>query len=236
MDLGPDISTFAVLVAGLLLGLTHAVEADHLAAVTAVVSEKTSLVRASLIGAFWGLGHTLSLLLVGSLVVLLKVQISESTEALLEAIVGVMLILLGANAARKIFSSEKVHVHTHEHDGRVHAHFHAHGEDASPKHSHHALSIKSVLIGMVHGLAGSSALMLLILPAIESRSLALGYIVIFGLGSILGMVSMSLLIGLPFRFTADRLSGLSKAIRLAAAGFSVCLGVLIVYQKLGIAA
>src|SRR5687768_15649598 len=113
MELTPEISAASVLFIGFVLGLQHAIEADHLAAVSTIVSEKKSLFSASVVGGLWGLGHTISLFVVGTLVLFLKLQISETAEARLEAIVGVMLILLGINALRKLFSAETVHVHKH---------------------------------------------------------------------------------------------------------------------------
>jgi ABC-type nickel/cobalt efflux system permease component RcnA len=232
MELAPELSIAGVLLVGFVLGLQHAIEADHLAAVTTIVSEKRNLLTASLVGGLWGLGHTLSLFIVGAAVIFLKVQISESTEAKLEALVGGMLILLGINAIRKIFTTRKLHAHSHDHDGHAHAHFHAHDSDAHPHEPHHRLSPRSVIIGMVHGLAGSAALMLLILPTIDSGALALLYIAVFGVGSMAGMMAMSLLIGLPFRLTAGRFQSLNKGIRFAGGAFSFCLGVFIVYEKL----
>ncbi len=232
MELTTELSTISILLIGFALGLQHAVEADHLAAVSTIVSEKKSLLTASIVGGLWGLGHTVSLFVVGAVVIFLKVQISETAEARLEGLVGVMLMLLGFNAIRKLFSVETVHIHKHEHDGREHVHIHSH--DTDPDTSHHRFSPRSVLIGMVHGLAGSAALMLLILPVIPSPAIALLYIVVFGLGSIGGMMAMSLLIGLPFHFTAGRFKALNGAIRLTAGVFSVCLGIWIVYEKLSV--
>jgi high-affinity nickel permease len=232
MELTPELSIAGVLLIGLVLGLQHAVEADHLAAVTTIVSERRNLLTASMIGGLWGFGHTLSLLVVGALVVFMKVQISESTEAKLEALVGVMLILLGINAIRKIFTSAKIHAHTHDHACQPHAHFHAHGTAVHSDEPHHRLSARSVVIGMVHGLAGSAALMLLIVPAIDSSALALLYIAVFGVGSIAGMMAMSLLVGLPFRLTAGRFELMNTGIRFAAGAFSLCLGVFIDYESL----
>lgn len=231
MEITPELSTFTVLSIGFVLGLQHAVEADHLAAVSTIVSEKKSLFTASLVGGLWGLGHTISLFAVGLLVILLKFQISEAAEVKLEAIVGGMLILLGINALRKLFTARKIHVHTHEHGTREHIHFHTHGREADEP-SHHRFSARSVVIGMVHGLAGSAALMLLVVPTISSPVLALLYILIFGVGSIGGMMAMSFLIGLPIHFTANRFDSLNKAIRLCAGIFSLGLGLAIVYEKL----
>ncbi len=231
MELTPELSTFTVLVIGFLLGLQHAVEADHLAAISTLVSEKKSLFTASIIGGLWGLGHTISLFVVGIFVIFLKLQISETIEAKLEAIVGGMLVLLGLNALRKLFSSRKVHVHTHEHGTCEHVHIHAHEDDASEP-SHHRFSPRSIIIGMVHGLAGSAALMLLVVPTIPTPALALLYILVFGVGSIGGMMAMSLLIGLPTYLTANRFAFLNTAIRFCAGVFSLGLGSYIIYEKL----
>lgn len=231
MELTPELSTFTVLLIGLVFGLQHAVEADHLAAVTTIVSERKNLFASSLVGGLWGIGHTISLFVVGLLVIFLKISISESVEAKLEAVVGVMLVLLGLNALRKLFFSEKIHAHTHEHDGHKHIHIHTHDEKTNEKW-HHNLSPRSVIIGMVHGLAGSAALMLLVIPTIKSSFLAILYILVFGVGSILGMMLMSFLIGLPFHFTADKLLNLNKIIRFCAGVFSFCLGTSIIYEKL----
>src|SRR5215207_1406074 len=160
MELTSELTTLSVLLIGFVLGLQHAIEADHLAAVSTIVTEKKNLWTASLVGGMWGVGHTISLFAVGALVVFLKLQISETVEMKLEAIVGGMLVLLGINALRKLFSADKVHVHRHE----------------QSETSHHRFSPRSVLIGMVHGLAGSAALMLLVVPTIPSPGLALLYI------------------------------------------------------------
>ncbi|MGB7068574.1 MAG: hypothetical protein WBD22_03710 [Pyrinomonadaceae bacterium] len=231
MELTPEISTVSVLLIGFVLGLQHAIEADHLAAVSTIVSEKKSLFSASLIGGLWGLGHTISLFAVGVLVIFLKLQISESVEAKLEVIVGGMLILLGLNALKNLFMADRLHIHSHEHGARQHVHIHSH-ETIAPATTHHRFSARSIVIGMVHGLAGSAALMLLVLPTISSTSVALAYILIFGVGSIGGMMAMSFLIGLPVYLTANRFEHINKGIRFCAGLFSLGLGAFIVYEKL----
>ena len=231
MESTPGLSTISVLLIGFVLGLRHATEADHLAAVSTIVSEKKNLFTASIVGGLWGVGHTISLFAVGLLVVFLKLQISTAVETKLEAGVGLMLVILGANALRKLATSEKIHAHTHEHDGHAHIHIHTHKDESAEK-SHHRFSPRSVVVGMVHGLAGSAALMLLVVPTIQSTPVALLYILIFGVGSIGGMMVMSLLIGLPFHFTANRFDGLNKGIRLCAGVFSLLLGGSIIYEKL----
>jgi sulfite exporter TauE/SafE len=220
MQLSPELSTFTVLAIGFVLGLQHATEADHLAAVSTIVSEKKNLFTASIIGGLWGI-----------LVIFLKLQISESVEAKLEACVGLMLVILGLNALRKLLQAKKIHFHTHEHGAHVHTHIHTH-EDETVERSHHRFSPRSVVIGMVHGLAGSAALMLLVVPTIPSPWVALLYILVFGVGSIGGMMAMSFLIGLPFHFTVTRFDLLNKVIRLCAGVFSLGLGFSIIYEKL----
>ncbi|MFN6962400.1 MAG: urease accessory protein [Pyrinomonadaceae bacterium] len=232
MELTPELSTFAILAIGFVLGLQHATDADHLAAVSTIVSEKKGLLTSSLVGGLWGLGHTISLFAVGVLVVFLKLQISETVESRLEAAVGAMLVLLGANALRKLFRARQIHLHTHEHDGHLHSHIHTHTKSDAADGPHHRFSPRSFVIGMIHGLAGSAALMLLVVPTIDSQAVALVYILIFGIGSIGGMMAMSFLIGLPFHFTAGRFDVLNRGIRLVAGLFSLGLGALMVYEKM----
>lgn len=226
----PGQSAIAVLLIGFLFGLYHAIEADHLAAVSAIVSEHKNLFSASIVGGFWGLGHTISLFVVGAVVVILKYRISESTAGILEGVVGIMLVLLGLNAIRKIFSAEQIHAHKHEHHGHKHVHVHLHEKDEAGS-SHHRFAPRSILVGMIHGLAGSAGLMLLVLPTIPSPATALLYIAIFGMGSIAGMMLMSLFIGLPLYFTAGRFSMINRAIRFAAGAFSLVWGSLLIHEK-----
>ena len=229
MEFSTELTTTSVLALGFVLGLRHATEADHLAAVSAIVSEKKNIFTASIVGGLWGIGHTISLFLVGLIVIFLKLQISESVESKLEGIVGIMLVLLGANAIYKLAKSDTAHSHAHSHGDITHTHPHTHDE-AEAEEPHHRLSPRSVLVGVVHSLAGSAALMLMIVPLIPSALVALLYIVIFGVGSIAGMMAMSLLIGLPFHFTSSRFKLLNSGIRVAAGLFSLILGISIVYE------
>ena len=223
-------SAIAVLLLGFVFGLYHAIEADHLGAVSAIVSEHKNVLTASVIGGFWGLGHTISLFIVGALVIFVKVQISENTEGFLEGVVGIMLVFLGLNAIRKIFAAQKIHTHTHDHDGHQHSHIHIHREEKAEV-SHHRFAPRSMLVGMIHGLAGSAGLMLLVLPTIPSPSVALLYIAIFGIGSIAGMMIMSLLMGLPLYFTAGRFISINRGIRLLAGAFSLVWGAMLINEK-----
>ena len=231
MEITPELTTYSILFLGFVLGLRHATEADHLAAVSTIVSEKKGLMSASIVGGLWGVGHTIALFAVGLVVILRKLQISESLEAKLESVVGVMLVILGINAIRKILTSKKIHAHTHEHGGHPHTHIHTHVDDKAEE-SHHRFGPRSVVVGMVHGLAGSGALMFIILPLISSPVVALAYIIVFGVGSIGGMMLMSFLLGIPLHFTAGRFDLMNKGIRWCAGLFSIGLGIFIVYEKL----
>lgn len=227
-------SVLAILSFGFLLGLKHAVEADHLAAVSTIVAERKSLFSSAFIGGVWGLGHTISLFVAGVFVLLLNFQISERTERILEFCVGIMLFLLGANVIRKLFKGGHLHFHAHEHGERVHVHPHIHDKSADEEaHTHHGLrfSPRALVIGMIHGLAGSAALMLLVIPTIESRVVGLLYIVVFGVGSIGGMMLMSFLVGLPFQLTAKKFNRLNHLLQGVAGLTSVALGAFIVYEK-----
>ena len=229
-----EISTFAILGFGFLLGLKHATEADHLAAVSTIVTERRSLFGSAIIGGLWGLGHTISLFLAGVFVLILNFQITERTEKFLEFGVGVMLVLLGLNVLRKLLQGGHLHFHTHEHGKRVHVHPHIHDERAADEpHTHHNFSFspRALIVGMIHGLAGSAALMLLIIPTIESRALGLLYIIIFGAGSIGGMMLMSLLVGLPFTLTSVRYNRFNYLLQSVAGLTSVALGLFIIYEK-----
>jgi sulfite exporter TauE/SafE len=226
-------STMAVLLLGFFLGLKHAIEADHLAAVSTLITEKRGLLSSSIVGGIWGLGHTLSLTAVGLGVLFLGLEISDRTERWLEFTVGMMLVLLGINLCQKLVRGGRLHFHKHEHDGKIHVHPHVHVGEEELEHKHHIsrLGARPLFIGMVHGLAGSAALMLLVIPTIESRYIGLLYILIFGLGSIGGMMLMSFLMSLPLHFTAKRFERVDLLMRGFAAVFSICLGLWIVYEK-----
>jgi sulfite exporter TauE/SafE len=228
-----EVSTISILTFGFVLGLKHAVEADHVAAVSTIASEHPSIISSSFVGALWGIGHTISLLIGGALIVLLHVEISNRVSLILEFIVGLMLIILGANALRKLFRGGHLHMHVHQHGGRAHAHPHLHDrQPQSEAHSHHGLKLhrRPIIIGMIHGLAGSGALMLLVLSTIRQPAIALIYVLIFGLGSTGGMMIMSALVGLPAKLTAHRFTRANAILRGAAGVFSVALGLFITFE------
>jgi ABC-type nickel/cobalt efflux system permease component RcnA len=150
-----------------------------------------------------------------------------------------MILGLGVSAMwRALRKGREVHLHKHSHDGvsHVHVHFHeaptqhAHDQPSNHTHAVHAIGIKPVLVGTMHGLAGSAALTLLVLTQVESAWLGLLYLAIFGVGSIVGMLMMSGLIGLPFALTSRNLSGLHHRLQAAAAGLSIVFGVWYAYH------
>lgn len=215
-------SGLLTLVLGFLLGVKHAFEADHVIAVSTIVTEQKNPLKAALVGTFWGIGHTTTLFIVGLLVLLLKIQIPEKVALSLEFVVGIMLVLLGAYTIYK--TRFTLHVHKHEHKkGIQHEHPHWHSK---ADHKHHA----SFLIGSIHGLAGSGALMVLVLSTISSLIEGLYYILLFGIGSIAGMSIMSLVVGLPFIYSAKRYPNIEKYLRLVAGVLSILFGGFVMYK------
>ena len=237
------LSTASVLGFGFGLGLKHAVEADHLAAVSTIVSERKSLLSSSLVGGLWGVGHTISLFVVGIVVILLRVQISERTALGLEFGVALMLIGLGANAIIELVRHGQINLHSHRHGENTYAHpQHTHDRlnkhdmrnealaAEQPTHHNHRIGKRPLLVGMVHGLAGSAALMLLVLSTISAPLIGMLYITVFGVGSIGGMMLMSTLVGLPMHLTVRRFARVNLAMRMLAGLFSIGFGLFMVYE------
>jgi ABC-type nickel/cobalt efflux system permease component RcnA len=228
----------ALLGLGLIFGLKHATEVDHVVAVSTIVSQHRNLLLSAIVGALWGVGHTATLLITGAVVLLLRVAIPERISNWFEFLVALMILGLGASALyRALKKGSEVHLHKHSHDGldHVHVHFHEsatrHDQPQESKHSHavSAVGIKPVLIGAMHGLAGSGALTLLVLTQIKSVSLGLLYLAVFGFGSIAGMLLMSGLIGLPFALSSRSLTGLHYRLQAAVACLSIAFGLWYVY-------
>jgi ABC-type nickel/cobalt efflux system permease component RcnA len=224
----------AVLTIGLVFGLKHATEVDHVVAISTIVSRHKNVFRSALVGALWGAGHTASLLIVGVIVLSLRIAIPERVSGWLEFGVALMIIALGVSALwRAARTNSEVHVHQHSHDGlsHTHVHFHEHENKHIPSlktaHSHAVSRIgwKPVLVGMMHGLAGSGALTLLVLTQISSTLIGFLYMATFGLGSIVGMLLMSGLIGLPFAFSSGKLTHVHQGLQTLAAVLSICFGV-----------
>jgi high-affinity nickel-transport protein len=231
------------LVLGFVLGLKHALDADHLAAVSTFASEEKNPWRSSLIGAYWGLGHTAALLVFGMAIAIFRLVVPARVSQTLEFLVGVMLVVLGLNVIRKLVKGQTIHAHTHTHAGTTHSHLHHHwGGAPHPSadgqggaehgHDHHILRLggRPFIVGVMHGLAGTAALMLLVIGAIPSLLLALGYILIFGVGSVGAMMIMSMLMSVPLALAARRLVAVERTIRLAAGLFSLGFGIFLAWD------
>jgi hypothetical protein len=221
-----------ILLFGLVTGLRHSMEADHVAAVLSVVaSNHNNIKRASMLGAIWGLGHTTSLFIAGLLVLVAAVNISETVITRLEFAVGIMLLFLGittftgwsiGNFLKGLQCQKLSHKHIHNHANVVHSHDHIH--DTEHRHGH-----KSLIIGMVHGMAGSGALLLVVLSTINSIYLGLAYIAIFGAGSIVGMAGTSTLMGIPFVKLANSANA-RVLLRYVAAIITMAIGAGLIYN------
>ncbi len=224
-----DLLLLSALGLGFVLGLEHALDADHVVAVSTIVSRTRSVFRAVLMGVFWGLGHTTTLVIVaGILMVILKVAIPEPVALSLEFGVGIMLVFLGVTVLRSWFL-ERRHTHQHLHQAaQQHEHSHAHHSGVEHEHAHGFK--RPYLIGIVHGMAGSAALFLLALAEIESTEAAIAYIVLFGSGSILGMLLVTAAISLPFVISAQRFQNLNGAIRVVSGSLSILLGLIVMYE------
>jgi ABC-type nickel/cobalt efflux system permease component RcnA len=221
----------SLLLLGFLLGMRHALEADHLAAVASLATRSRSLLHTVSQGAAWGLGHTLTLLVAGGVCLLASVAIPPRLAHAFEVGVGLMLLALGAEVLVRA-RRRQVHLHVHRHDdGTVHLHAHSHAPDEARAGDHRAhrahphthphphpvegFPRRALLVGLVHGLAGSAALLLLTLSTLSSRWLGLAYILVFGLGSILGMAVLSAVIAVPLRGTARLLTRAYLAVEVA---------------------
>ena len=228
-----DPQILAVLSLAFFLGLKHATDADHVAAVTTFISGQSgqrSLIRSCWIGIFWGAGHTLSLAVAGLAVVLLRVDVSEWLEARLEMAVAVMLMVLGGRVLYQAWARRfELHRHPHTHistDKAPHIHWHLHTRSQPDMHSHWThMGLRPLLVGIVHGAAGSGALMLLALSTIQSSAQALTYILIFGIGSIAGMLLISLLMAVPLRWIGNHTAQGYRHAQVAAGLFSCLFGV-----------
>ncbi len=232
----------SILFFGFLLGMRHAVEADHIAAVAALSSRTNSIWEGVRQGAAWGLGHTLTLFLFGSIVLFVANIVPEEIVRGIEFTVGIMLVFLGGDVLRHVIR-DRIHFHTHTHrqiDGSNTRHFHAHSHKDEKKHDHNTAShqhshpkgfpIRALLVGLMHGMAGSAALILLTLQTLSSPWLGLVYIAVFGVGSIAGMALFSIVISIPLRAARQMTlvyNGLQTTIGVA----TIALGIFILVQN-----
>jgi len=236
--------TFALLGLGFVLGLKHALDADHLAAISTIVSQRKTIASSAIAGTFWGIGHTFSLLVVGVFVLALGLQVPHIAALAMEFSVALMLVGLGANVLRKILKGERAHAHAHHHGGitHTHPHFHQHAHDpAADGHHRNSWRVRhystltqpgksSLLIGMVHGMAGSAGLMLLVASTISSFWVGILYILVFGAGSIGGMLTMSTVMGLPFVLSDGKLGRINIAVQGMAGVASMGFGLFLAWE------
>ncbi len=233
--MGLDSGILAALSLGFLLGLKHATDADHVVAVSTIAGEYGNAWRGIWVGASWGLGHTTPLLAVGLVILLLKEAVLERYEAVapvLEFGVGIMLVVLGAQVFFNLRRG-RLHVRAHAHSGPDHVHIHAtHRAGDEPRETGgHVLfrpgppmfRMKSYVIGAVHGLAGSAAVMLILLPQISSVWAGVGYLVVFGIGTMISMALITVVLGVPFA-AGGRFRGLDRAVARLAGTASLVLG------------
>jgi ABC-type nickel/cobalt efflux system permease component RcnA len=252
-------TVLSILLIGFLLGVKHAVESDHLAAVAALATDQRSMTATIRQGVAWGVGHTVTLMLVGGVVLLLGKAIPASFEQALELCVGLMLTGLGADVIRRAIR-QRIHFHVHRHgDGEVHVHAHSHAkrrssmpaslrlpivgrglsqlpklkmDHAAEPHEHEhvrTLPLRAFAVGTMHGLAGSAALVMLSLRTVQSVPLGLGYMAVFGAGSIIGMALLSATIAIPLRLSERYLTGLQRGMATAIGVLTLGLGAWIVY-------
>lgn len=227
-------SPLILLALGFLLGIKHATDADHVAAVSTLVVRTRRVSSASGLGALWGIGHTLTLLLAGIFVLILKLSIPKGLILVAELMVGVVLIVLATMVLRDLRKRGLLlHRHFHRHSEIEHRHIHLHLFDRdTSNHGHHHRS-KAFALGILHGMAGSGVFTLMVLGSIDSLLLGLVYILIFGAGSIMGMILLSGLIGLPVKLGIQRDSPyLLLAVNITAATFSLLIGISLIKETL----
>lgn len=221
-----------ILALGLLLGLQHALEADHLAAVASLTTRNSNLADAARHGAVWGLGHGLTLLAFGGALLVIDISLVPWAADVLELAVGIMLVALGAEVLLRAWR-QRVHFHVHSHGQRRHFHAHSHdtgGKHASDPHRHDHPThwpLRTLLIGMMHGLAGTAALLVFALGSVDSIGQGLLYILVFGVGSVIGMSLLAVVISLPLRWSSQRLTWAHSGLTAVLGLISVTLGILI---------
>ncbi len=255
-------SLLSIIALGFFLGMRHATDPDHVIAITTIVSRQRKVSRAALVGAFWGIGHTLTIFVVGTLIILFGVVIPAHIGLSMELVVAFMLLILGAmNVAAFVRSvpsgarlddekhkhdgPELVHSHPHSHGDYVHSHAHGHSPETHPHPPNETplsrldrrfgktwiyLHVRPLVVGIVHGLAGSAAIALLVLTTIRDPRWAIAYLLVFGVGTVVGMMLITMSIASAFTFFGRRHEKFSRRLGLASGLLSLAFGILLVYQ------
>jgi ABC-type nickel/cobalt efflux system permease component RcnA len=255
------VSLLSIIALGFFLGMRHATDPDHVIAVTTIVSRYRKISHAAMIGAFWGIGHTLTILAVGSGIILFGWVIPARIGLSMEFSVGLMLILLGilnltgmlqwiTNTISPAIETPGLaqshsHSHAHTHGDYIHTHPHHHEPEAHP----HAATqtplswfdrhfgrlglyqmVRPLVVGLVHGLAGSAAVALLVLTTIRNPKWAVAYLLVFGIGTIAGMMFITGAMVLPFAYAGNRFARLNQGLRVASGLISIAFGLFLVYE------
>jgi hypothetical protein len=249
-------SFLAVMSLGLFLGMRHATDPDHVIAVTTIVARQRSPGGAAAIGAAWGVGHTLTMLIVGGGIIVFGWVIPPRIGLSTELSVGLMLIVLGLANLKGVLrrlgeivttrgTVGDLHSHPHGHGDYVHTHIHGHDPEAHPHASEQTplgwldrhfgafgtyRFVRPLVVGTVHGLAGSAAVALLVLTTIRDPAWAVVYLLIFGLGTIVGMMLMTAAIVLPFAYTDKQFVRLNDGLRIASGVLSLGFGLFLAYR------
>jgi ABC-type nickel/cobalt efflux system permease component RcnA len=245
-----------VVALGFFLGVRHAADADHVIAVTTIVARQKDLRLATLTGFLWGVGHSLTVVAAGAAIVTFNFSIGNRVSVALELSVGAMLLLLGAlNVAaftnyrpsvwrRLARRSRHVHSHAHSHGDYIHSHPHGHGPEVHPHPADRtpvsALDrrfgrwrlyqyARPVIVGVVHGLAGSAAVTLFVLTAVRETTWAIAYLIVFGIGTIAGMMFITLTLASAIRFASGRSEAMSRRFGLAAGFAAMVFGIVFAY-------
>lgn len=212
-----DVTLYSVLGLGFILGIRHAMEPDHVIAVSTIASQSKKLWQASLAGVYWGIGHTATLFIIGIILIMMKNDIPEKWSLTLEFLVGIMLVYLGIISMLSIRKT------------REHSHHHKHGDIHNPGIVKKAPYYKSLFIGFVHGLAGSAAMVLLTMSTVHSVWQGALYILVFGLGTVTGMLIFTTIIGIPFILSMKRVVS-TRALIFTTGAVSIIFGFYYMYN------
>lgn len=228
----PVTRLFPILALGFAIGLRHALEADHLAAVATIASRQGKPADIIKHGLTWGLGHTLTLLALAGAAFLLGNAIPDALAGRLEFAVGAMLFLLGGHLLIRLWR-ERVHAHVHHHGADLHVHLHSHAAEQAAQarpvalhaHAGEGFRWRTLFVGLMHGMAGSAALLLLAMTQVKDPARGLAYILVFGLGTMVGMAALSALIAVPLTLSARFVAWANRGLQIVIGCCTVGLGV-----------